>query len=201
VHAIAFQTAITRIYYELSKVRSSSLVASCVAVVVLSAFHPFARCATSSSLLAFEFLCERGANVRFLASFALVLVEWCPSMLARPSTMGNTDNLSRNLFARCATRSGPPTSSFCVNGLVLCVAEGHPALDIHVHSRRSTRNQFACCDFLDTSLFQSIAYSHLTPCKNTAASKIPGIVRYCHLPLHCEQVGAPSQTISILCNE
>jgi hypothetical protein len=144
VHAIAFQTAITRIYYELSKVRSSSIVASCVAVVVLSAFHPFARCATSSSLLAFEFLCERGANVRFLASFALVLVEWCPSMLAHPSTMGNTDNLSRNLFAR---------------------------------SRRSTRNQFACCDFHDTSLFQSIAYSHLTPCKNTAASKIPGIVR------------------------
>jgi hypothetical protein len=94
-HAIAFQTAITRIHYELSKVRSSSIVASCVAVVVLSAFRPFARYATSSSLLAFEFLCEHGANVRFLVRFALVLVEWCPSMFARPSTMRNTDNLSR----------------------------------------------------------------------------------------------------------
>jgi hypothetical protein len=34
-------------------------------------------------------------NVRFLASFALVLLEGRPSMLARPSTIGNTNNLSR----------------------------------------------------------------------------------------------------------
>jgi hypothetical protein len=74
VHALAFHTVTARIHYELSKVRSSSIVASCVAVVVLRALHPFARCASRPRLLAFEFLCERGVNVQFLASFALVLL-------------------------------------------------------------------------------------------------------------------------------
>jgi hypothetical protein len=65
-----------------------------------------------------------------------------------------------------------------VNEGVLCVAECRSAAQIQLHTRRSIANQFACCDFLDTSLFQSIAYSHLTPCNYSSSSSGISVPRH-----------------------